>query len=209
MAVSLSLFGTACRRLRLDDLLFESDRNGRSDAVFAGLFLWIRTVRGFQFRALSMDDGNTWSAPVPDLNFPSPCSPMSLKRDPSTNFLYAVWNGTDRQLYPVLPTTTDRTPLVLMRSRDNGVTWEKNEAVLVEKEPDHGYCYTAMLFHGGTLLLGYCCGRHGNGASQLQDLRIREIDLTELTGSSSSSRPILLSASSRADWRSSRSVSTS
>ena len=144
------------------------------------LLLWIRTARGFQFRSVSDDGGNTWSAPVPDLNFPSPASPMSIKRGPAAGFLYAVWNGTDRQLYPVLPTTADRTPLVLMRSRDNGVTWEKTEAVLVEKKPDHGYCYTAMLFHGGSLLLGYCCGRHGNGASQLQDLRIRKINLAEL-----------------------------
>ena len=144
------------------------------------LLLWIRTARGFQFRSVSFDGGNTWTAPVPDLNFPSPASPMSLKRDPATGFLYSVWNGTDRQLYPALPTTTDRTPLVVMRSRDNGITWEKNEAVRVEKKPDHGYCYTAMLFHGGSLLLGYCCGRHGNGASQLQDLRIRKINLAEL-----------------------------
>ena len=144
------------------------------------LMLWIRTARGFQYRSISYDGGNTWSAPVPDLNFPSPTSPMSLKRDPATGFLYAVWNGMDRQLYPVLPKTTDRTPLVLMRSRDNAVTWEKTEAVLVEKQPDHGYCYTAMLFHGGSLLLAYCCGRVGTGPSQmsqLQDLRIRKIGL--------------------------------
>lgn len=144
------------------------------------LLTWIRTSRGFQFRSLSCDGGKTWSQAAADLNFPSPTSPMSLTRDPATGFLYAVWNGTDRVLYPVLPTTADRTPLVLMRSCDNGATWEKNEAVLVEKEPDHGYCYTAMLFHGGSLLLGYCCGRHGNGASQLQDLRVRKINLTDL-----------------------------
>ena len=143
------------------------------------LFLWIRTVRGFQFRSLSMDDGNTWSAPVPDLNFPSPCSPMSLKRDPSTNFLYAVWNGTDRILYPVLPATTDRTPLVLMRSCDNGKSWEKKKALLLEKDPRHGYCYTAMLFLEGSLLLAYCCGEAGNGHCLLQDLRIRKIALPE------------------------------
>ncbi|MBQ9337322.1 MAG: exo-alpha-sialidase [Lentisphaeria bacterium] len=144
------------------------------------LLLWIRTSRGFQYRSISTDGGNTWSQPVADFDFPSPCSPMSMKRDPATGYLYAVWNGTDRILYPVLPKTTDRTPLVLMRSRDNGANWEKTGAVLLEKEPDHGYCYTAMLFRGDSLLLAYCCGRHGNGASQLQDLRIRKINLTDL-----------------------------
>jgi len=69
---------------------------------------------------------------------------------------------------------------VLVRSRDNGATWETDRAVLLEREPDHGYCYTAMLFHGDSLLLAYCCGRQGNGFCQLQDLRIRKITLPEL-----------------------------
>jgi len=147
------------------------------------LLLWIRTARGYQFRSISCDRGNTWSPAAADLNFPSPCSPMSMKRDPATGYLYAVWNGTDRRLYPLLPATTDRTPLVLVRSRDNGATWETGRAVLVEQEPDHGYCYTAMLFHGDSLLLAYCCGRHGKTGldhNQLQDLRIRKITLPEL-----------------------------
>ena len=141
------------------------------------VLLWTRTARGFQFRSVSCDGGNTWSPATADLNFPSACSPMSMKRDPKTGFLYAVWNGTNRILYPLVPTTTDRTPLVLVRSRDNGVTWEKDRAVLLEREPDHGYCYTAMLFHGNNMLLAYCCGLHGNGSGQLQDLRIRKITL--------------------------------
>ena len=33
---------------------------------------------------------------------------------------------------------------------------------------------------GGKLLLGYCCGRHLDGGSNLQQLRIRKIDLNEL-----------------------------
>ena len=40
--------------------------------------------------------------------------------------------------------------------------------------------YGSMLFHGDSLLLAYCCGRQGNGLSQLQDLRIRKITLPEL-----------------------------
>lgn len=141
------------------------------------LLLWIRTSRGFQYVSYSADGGRTWSQPLPNWNFPSPCSPMSLKRDPATGFLYAVWNDTDRR-HGVTPLTSPRTPLAMMRSRDNGKTWDKTETVLLEKEPDHGYCYTAMLFNGSSLLLGYCCGRHGEGASQLQDLRIRKFGLS-------------------------------
>ncbi len=141
------------------------------------LLLWIRTSRGFQYVSYSGDSGRTWSQPQPNWNFPSPCAPMSLKRDPATGFLYAVWNDTDRR-HGVVPLTSPRTPLAMMRSRDDGKSWDKTETVLLEKEPDHGYCYTAMLFNGSSLLLGYCCGRQGEGASQLQDLRIRKFGLS-------------------------------
>lgn len=144
------------------------------------LLLWLRTELGFQFRSVSCDNGNTWSQAVPDLNFPSPLSPMSIKRDPATGFLYAVWNGLNRRLYPVLPTTSSRTPLVIMRSCDNGKTWDLTGGIMLEKEPDHGYAYVAMQFHGKSLLLAYNCGQAGNGHSHLQDVRIRKIELSEL-----------------------------
>ena len=147
------------------------------------LMLWIRTSLGFQFKSYSYDDGATWSAAVPDLNFPSPASPMSMKRDPETGILYAVWNGTDRRLHQLLPHPqgNGRTPLVMIRSLDNGKTWEVRRPVLLERDPERGYCYTAMEFlSGGELLLAYCCGRHLDGDSNLQDLRIRKINVNEL-----------------------------
>ena len=61
-----------------------------------------------------------------------------------------------------------RTPLVLARSSDDGVTWDRHQ--VLEKEPDHGYCYIAMLFDAGKLYLAYCCG--GGTSRVLQDLRI-------------------------------------
>ena len=147
------------------------------------LLLWIRTGLGYQFTSHSYDGGVTWSAAVPDLNFPSPTSPLSMKRDPETGILYAIWNGTNRRLHPVLPhpLTNGRTPLVMIRSLDNGKTWERQRPVLLETDPERGYCYTAMEFLGnGELLLGYCCGRHLDGCSNLEQLRIRKIDLNEL-----------------------------
>ena len=147
------------------------------------LLMWIRTGLGYQFTSHSYDGGVTWSAAVPDLNFPSPTSPLSMKRDPETGILYAIWNGTNRQLHPVLPhpLTNGRSPLVMIRSLDNGKTWERKRPVIIENDPERGYCYTAMEFLGnGKLLLGYCCGRHLDGGSNLQQLRIRKIDLNEL-----------------------------
>ena len=147
------------------------------------LMLWIRTLLGFQFKSYSYDGGETWSAAVPDINFPSPASPMSVKRDPESGILYAVWNGTDRQLHPLLPHPlgNGRSPLVMIRSLDNGETWERKRPVLLETDPERGYCYTAMEFlGGGELLLAYCCGRHLDGGSNLQDLRIRKLNVNDL-----------------------------
>ncbi len=149
------------------------------------LWLWIRTGLGYQFSSHSCDDGVTWSAAVPDLNFPSPSfpSPMSVKRDPESGILYAVWNGADRQLHPLLPHPqgNGRSPLVMIRSLDNGRTWERKRPVLLETDPERGYCYTAMEFlPGGELLLAYCCGRQLDGCNNLQDLKIRKLNVNEL-----------------------------
>ena len=145
------------------------------------LRMWSRTSLGWHYVSDSADNGDHWSAAVPDLNFPAPLSPLSVKRDPASGFLYAVWNGIDRQLYPVMPNPdgSDRTPLVLMRSCDNGATWERRQAVLLETGPDRGYCYTAMHFEGDDLLVGYCFGQQRPGGSILQDLRLRKIDLAD------------------------------
>ena len=79
------------------------------------------------------------------------------------------------------PLGNGRSPLVIMRSCDNGKTWERDREVLLERDPERGYCYTAMEFlPGGKLLLAYCCGRHLDGDSNLQDLRIRKINVNEL-----------------------------
>jgi len=147
------------------------------------LMLWIRTSLGFQFKSYSYDGGETWSAAVPDLNFPSPTSPMSMKRDPESGILYALWNGTDRRLHQLLPHPlgNGRTPLAMIRSFDSGNTWDVKHPVLLETDPERGYCYTAMEFlRCGELLLAYCCGRHLDGDSNLQDLRIRKINVNEL-----------------------------
>ena len=149
------------------------------------LWLWSRTGLGYQFTSHSYDNGITWSAAVPDLNFPSPAfpSPMSVKRDPETGILYAIWDGADRQLHPFLPHPAGdgRSPFVMIRSLDNGKTWERKRPVFLETDPERGFCYTAMEFlGGGELLLAYCCGRLLDGLNELQDLKIRKLNLNEL-----------------------------
>jgi len=144
----------------------------RSDGT---LFAWARTSGGFQYSMISRDGGERWTNAVADTNFPSPESPMSVKRNPADGFLYAVWNDKS-SAFPVNAQSESwgRTPLVLARSRDEGKTWQ--ERVLLESEPDHGYCYIAMMFRGGELFLEYCCGG-GKDSFVLQDSKIRSVNI--------------------------------
>ena len=141
------------------------------------LMMWLRTDLGYQYLTFSHDDGQSWSNPRPGLAFRSPTAPMSLKRDPTDNSLVAVWNdqrpvwGNSYDNYAKM---SDRRPLVLARSRDNGKTWSEHQ--LLDNEPGHGYCYTAIYFDGGKLFLGYCQGFQGNGHNCLMDTRIRVLD---------------------------------
>ncbi len=135
---------------------------------------FFRTDAGSHWKAFSSDGGETWTEPAAAPEFKAPDSPLSIKRDPSSGELNAIWNDLDpRRSVPFTPESWYRTPLVLARSTDEGVTWERHE--VLENAPDHGYCYIAMLFHDRNLFLAYCCG--GGDAQVLQDLRIRVLDV--------------------------------
>ncbi len=138
------------------------------------LMAWFRTNGGCQYKAFSGDGGETWSTPQPAPEFPSDESPLTMKRDPKTGELVAVWCDLDPRwgIRPE-PSSWRRTPLVIARSRDEGATWQNHR--LLEDAPDHGFCYIAMHFADDALLLAYCCGG-GTDSTVLQDLRIRRIE---------------------------------
>ena len=138
------------------------------------LMSWFRTSAGYQYKAYSDDAGETWNAPEIAYEFPSPAAPLSMKRNPWNGELIAIWDDIDpRWDIPGKKASWMRTPLVIARSSDEGRTWHGHRKL--EELPDHGYCYTAMLFEENDLLLAYCCG--GGDSGVLQDLRIRRIEL--------------------------------
>lgn len=142
------------------------------------VFAYFRTDQGSQYAAFSDDGGGDhWSVPCPT-DFISPLSPMSVKRNPENGDLVALWNDRSERwgdAAPPLESSWMRTPLVLARSSDNGVSWRDD--IRIEDDPARGYCYIAMHFtRDGALLLGYCCGGAG-GITVLQELKIRRITL--------------------------------
>ena len=50
-----------------------------------------RTDLGRQYEMYSMDNGNTWTTVQPS-RFTGPNSPLSMKRDHKSDWIYAVWN---------------------------------------------------------------------------------------------------------------------
>ncbi len=147
------------------------------------VWAWLRTDTGRQWQSFSRDNGLSWTLPTPS-RFRSPISPLSMKRIPSTGHLLAIWNdaglaerlwGEAKKLPPggwLRDASWGRTPLVAAVSRDDGRTWSRPR--ILEREPDHGYCYVAIHFTDDAALLAYCCGGGASG-HVLQDLRIRRV----------------------------------
>jgi len=132
---------------------------------------WARTDTGHQWMMRSTDGARTWSYLRKSL-LASPLSPMSVKRIPSTGHLLAVWNDASHPA-PAGESSWGRTPLSAAISVDEGASWGR--ARHIEIDPDHGYCYTAVHFVEGAVLLAYCCG--GGETAVLQDLCIRKIPI--------------------------------
>lgn len=137
------------------------------------LYGWARTDLGCQYEMFSSDSGQTWTPASPSF-FTSPRSPLSIKRDPGTGNLLAVWNPVPEYLTrPVQPVWNGgRTPLVCAISPDDGRSWQ--EPLVLEDDPASGYCYTAIHFLEDALLLAYCAGGPSDGGC-LNRLRIRKM----------------------------------
>ncbi len=148
---------------------------GVLERLDGSLYAWCRTEAGCQYETESTDGGDTWAVLRPSC-FRSPCSPLSIKRNPTTGHLLAVWNDHSRRPED---TSTDgkssswgRTPLTMAVSEDDGETWQSVEDI--EADPKRGFCYTAIHFADDAVLLAYCCG--GGKSGVLQDCCIRRIE---------------------------------
>lgn len=146
------------------------------------LMMFSRTRSGSQYVCFSDDDGETWSKPAAS-NIASPCSPASLERIPQTGDLLLVWND-HQDIDPSL--RGKRTPLCVAVSSDEGRSWKHRQTL--EDDPDGWYCYTAIEFVDGHVLLAHCAGnrKHGGGLSRSQITRFPVEWLYDRAGSSDS-----------------------
>ena len=139
------------------------------------LYAWARTDTGRQWQMHSDNHGKNWAPPQPSI-FRSPCSPLSIKRIPSTGDLLAVWNDHSRRWKRPrtdLDVTWGRTPLAIALSTNDGKLWSRHR--FLEQDANRGFCYTAMHFSGDHVLFAYCNGGEKSGV--LQDSCIRRVSL--------------------------------
>jgi hypothetical protein len=166
--------GRTWRRSRTAQKTFDAD-GGRVVTQEPGvveledgrLMMFSRTDSGSQYVCYSSDGGEKWTKPEPSAII-SPRSPASIERIPSTGDLLLVWNDhrcVDQAL------RGKRTPLCVAISCDEAKTWEP--AQTLEDDPHGWYCYTAIEFVGGHVLLAHCSGnrRKGNGLARSQVTR--------------------------------------
>lgn len=136
------------------------------------ILMYIRTDSGVQYKSISTNKGKNWSKAIPT-NIPSPLSPATIVRIPSTRDLLLVWNNNGVKEYG-----GKRTPLNLAISRDEGKTWENVKTL--HDDPNGWYCYTAVHFiNDEEFLLSYCAGDRSAGTG-LSVTNITKINLNWL-----------------------------
>lgn len=132
--------------------------NGVVELKDGRLWMFMRTVHGFQYGCYSSDAGDSWSVPQPIKQLASPLSPASIKRIPWTGDLVCIWNdhtGTHpfsseaNRFHPA----GKRNPLCVAVSKDEGRSWSKSK--IIEGNPDGWFCYTSITFLDDRVLLTY------------------------------------------------------
>ncbi len=134
------------------------------------LMMFCRASGGFQQICYSKDQGDTWS-PFTASNIASPVSPATIERIPDTGDLILIWNNHEN-----IPAALKgkRTPFNVALSRDEGKTWENVKTL--ENDPNGWYCYTALAFVDGHVLLGHCAGDRRTGGLNLTQITRFSID---------------------------------
>jgi hypothetical protein len=143
------------------------------------LYGWARTDLSRQYQFKSASRGENWSMPLPS-PFSSPVSPLSMKRLADGRLL-ALWNPVPdypTRRYP--PRSGGRSPLIAAVSADDGQHW--TGPLVLEDDPDSGYCYTTIYEAGDAVLLAYCAGNVQRDVACLNRLRIRRLPLRALDG---------------------------
>jgi len=158
------------------------------------LWMYARTVFGYQYQSRSKDNGTTWSQVVPNLYFTSPNAPMRVKK--VGKYTLAVFNpiGANcmRSDYSVRGSIR-RTPLVCAVSDDDGFSFNdfssftdgkkmitfRKHACMLEDSCEDTYCYPSIFAVKDGFLCAYY---HSDGGTYtLCPTKITKVSFEEIT----------------------------
>ena len=145
------------------------------------VWMYARTDAGFQYESFSYDGLRSFTAPVPSV-FTSPASPMLIKKGES-GAVYALYNPIPNYNGRRTGGITGRTPIVIRKSTDGGLTF--GPCRVIGGDENRAYCYPACLeTKDGGLVVSFCQGRHdtdsGMDAYGLYETGIYKLNPDEL-----------------------------
>jgi len=108
------------------------------------VMMLMRTGIGGQYKSLSADGGETWTAPEPTA-LAGTAAPVSLSRLPTTGDILAIWNHNLG--------AAARNPLTAAISKDEGETWRNFKNI--EDSPGDAWAYPAVTWIGEKACLTY------------------------------------------------------
>ena len=183
------------------DVKIRSSFGDKSGLMEPGIFelddgrLWtyIRTAYGHQYQSFSSDNGETWTAPVPNLYFTSPDSPMLIKH--VKNYVLSIFNPLGYNCLSGLCEkwgSPKRTPYICAVSKDGGHSFDSTGksfsngtmsnfadcCVFLEDDMTNSYCYPSIIETKDGFLVAYY---HSNGTNVcLNSTKITKVTWTEL-----------------------------
>ncbi len=117
------------------------------------VWCYIRTSLGFQYECFSLDNGESFTLPEPNLFFSSACSPMLVKN--CNGKTVAIFNPVPEHVLREECEPWGRTPFVMAVSDDNGKTFSKEKLYYLEDDLSNGYCYPAIYEGENYMLVAY------------------------------------------------------
>jgi len=108
------------------------------------VMMLMRTGMGCQYKSLSADGGESWTAPAPTA-LVGTAAPVSLSRIPTTGDILAIWNHN--------PGATARNPLTSAISKDEGESWQNFKNI--EDSPGDAWAYPAVTWIGKKAYITY------------------------------------------------------
>ena len=152
------------------------------------LWVYCRTLLGYQYQSRSSDNGKTWGPVIPNLYFSSPNSPMRVKK--VGKYTVSVFNPVS---CTCMKPSTSRRPFVCAVSTDDGMSFNDfidladdvqkmrdfaSHTFCLEDSLKDTYCYPSIIETNDGFLVAYY---HSNGGSYaLRATKITKVYYSEI-----------------------------